>query len=580
MQSYQSDMAVYATVVSTLLALLIFGLVLRILYRLLRKVLTLAMTAIDFKKLPPLAILLSLTVAATIFTNGAMGLWGLLYGFVRMAVVDFPQVVVETTYVAQSFCQISTEAGGLPPECINRIGRGLAEGLDRLFAGLLRYMGSVVALVQFLGVWAFLAWAFGDFMQRTESADGPKGFRLLVKDMEPKTRERIAVGAVITGAAYLCLCAIVAVSLFKPVEQSDELALDNLEKSLASARLDSAGVDSKFSQRFPEKIIPAPAAGAEVKANAAVMEEFWRQMRMRVLSDQEQLLQHGADSYNIENLRRVGSREQVNHYLSLVRWYQDSVQIMYSGLDRCRAAILEATTLPAVALVSPKTTSDSEPIRLGEEIPVPGGSTEARPLRLPPSYEMFDAERAVGRVRDQCLFSQGTDRPPNRGDFGFAFGFIGKLASWLLRTESMPMAQITGLIGFGLFGGLLATFIRAPVGQENTIDVFGVVWRGVSAAIVVFLAAYGGIAIVSQASGDPNPYVVFVTCLVGAVFGDDVWRIARANFLKKAEAGIGGAPENGKPGKSESGKTEAGKTEAGKTEGAADAGKSGDGKST
>lgn len=55
----------------------------------------------------------------------------------------------------------------------------------------------------------------------------------------------------------------------------------------------------------------------------------------------------------------------------------------------------------------------------------------------------------------------------------------------------------------------------------------------VSAAIVVFLAAYAGIAIVSQTSSDPNPYVVFVTCLVGAVFGDNVWLWAKDKFLPK-----------------------------------------------
>jgi hypothetical protein len=29
----------------------------------------------------------------------------------------------------------------------------------------------------------------------------------------------------------------------------------------------------------------------------------------------------------------------------------------------------------------------------------------------------------------------------------------------------------------------------------------------------------------------PNPYVVFVTCLVGAAFGDDIWSWARKNVL-------------------------------------------------
>ena len=91
----------------------------------------------------------------------------------------------------------------------------------------------------------------------------------------------------------------------------------------------------------------------------------------------------------------------------------------------------------------------------------------------------------------------------------------------------MPLALITGLIGFGLFGALVSTFVRAPADQTPHLDIFGVVWRGVSAAIVVFLGAYSGIAIVAQTTGDPNPYVVFVTCLVGAVFAENIWSWAR-----------------------------------------------------
>jgi hypothetical protein len=54
---------------------------------------------------------------------------------------------------------------------------------------------------------------------------------------------------------------------------------------------------------------------------------------------------------------------------------------------------------------------------------------------------------------------------------------------------------------------------------------------------VVFLAAYGGLAVLAGgSSSDPNPYVLFVTCLVGAVYSEAVWRWARTKLVLKEEA--------------------------------------------
>jgi len=158
----------------------------------------------------------------------------------------------------------------------------------------------------------------------------------------------------------------------------------------------------------------------------------------------------------------------------------------------------------------------------------------------------FDANSAANAALATCQsHASNINDPPDRSDFGYTLGIVGDLSIWLLRTESMPLALITGLIGFGLFGALVSTFVRVPTGQATQLDLFGVVWRGISAAIVVFLAAYSGIAIVSQTSGDPNPYVVFVTCLVGAVFGDDVWLWAKSKFLPKVGDGSSGNSASG-----------------------------------
>src|SRR5206468_3601295 len=68
------------------------------------------------------------------------------------------------------------------------------------------------------------------------------------------------------------------------------------------------------------------------------------------------------------------------------------------------------------------------------------------------------------------------------------------------------------------------------------LESFFVVAGGVTAALVVFLGSY---AILGDQTSEPNPYIVFVTCLVGAVFSEDIWSWARERFLPKKEAEAG-----------------------------------------
>ena len=80
---------------------------------------------------------------------------------------------------------------------------------------------------------------------------------------------------------------------------------------------------------------------------------------------------------------------------------------------------------------------------------------------------------------------------------------LGAAAAWLLRTESPELALIIGLLGFGFLGALAASFIkRVPVTARNELPaidfIFPALIRGVGAAILVFLLAKGGTAILHE----------------------------------------------------------------------------------
>jgi hypothetical protein len=133
-------------------------------------------------------------------------------------------------------------------------------------------------------------------------------------------------------------------------------------------------------------------------------------------------------------------------------------------------------------------------------------------------------------------------------DPGATWGPFAVVAQWLLRTKSQALALITGMLGFGLLGAAIATFVRPPdtAGASSPAgDAATIIIRGLAAAIVVFLAVKGGLAIVSTSEAEPNAYVLFFTCLVGAVFSEGVWKWAKTKldgFLSNGAGNTGSLP--------------------------------------
>ena len=108
----------------------------------------------------------------------------------------------------------------------------------------------------------------------------------------------------------------------------------------------------------------------------------------------------------------------------------------------------------------------------------------------------------------------------------------------------MPVVIIVGLVGFSLLGATVSRAVRTRDDEANSTftkltldDLIIVIAVGTTAAVVVFLAAYGGMAVLGGNSGDPNPYVLFVTCLIGAVYSEDVWKWARGHGLPQKPVG-------------------------------------------
>lgn len=141
------------------------------------------------------------------------------------------------------------------------------------------------------------------------------------------------------------------------------------------------------------------------------------------------------------------------------------------------------------------------------------------------------------------MFTSGQpeERIPDRPELGSYLGPFALVARWLLRTESLALALIVGMIGFGLLGSACSSFVREKSARTDSNqplvrDLSGVIIRGCSAAVVVFLAAQGGLAIFGSTNTEPNPYVLLLTCLVAAVFSDSVWERTQQWFKSVGES--------------------------------------------
>jgi hypothetical protein len=542
----------------TITAALIFLVFLFVLYWLFRRVLRLLLTAVNFSGLPPLATLLALGISVTLFRTGALSVWYLIYGLLELFFVNFPRAIVDVGYSSYTCLALSL---GKNPSCFFQSAVQFANSLRAILTQpFSEYSVRIIALVQFFTSWALLAWLFGQLIGLMEGGEGPTGTRGLIaglKAIPGKVRANIGLGLIIVMATYLCLCAIVAVSLFKPTtEKPQQLTDTQLEGQLTKARLSNSGTPpDAFDHRFPKDVPSLPdslkaggSVGRFVAGDYEQLSESWHQLRLQALAEQDRLLQRAIVAYTIENLNRVGSREQADHFLAISRWYQSALTGLFDQLDRCWNGILQVRSIANVTAVEAPSLPSQETAAAVAAPPEPLASPSTVSPPGPAGGSIFAASNAVRRVNlayQECSRHPDINDPPDRSDFGYTLGIAGDLSSWLLRSESMPLALITGLVGFGLLGALVSRFVRATT-EATTLDFFGIVSRGVSAAVLVFLAAYGGLAIVSQTTPDPNPYVVFVTCLVGAAFGDDIWAWARQHVLSWTKEGDGPSPNKKK----------------------------------
>lgn len=150
-----------------------------------------------------------------------------------------------------------------------------------------------------------------------------------------------------------------------------------------------------------------------------------------------------------------------------------------------------------------------------------------------------EPDAAVVPPVPQCARADAALPPkPERVSAGTRYGTtVGVLSGWLLQMGTLDVVLIAGMLGFGLLGAGLSRIIRRRLGQDPDArtnpeeplvdDVPSVLFTGLGATLIVYLAGAGGLGAITSVTPTLDPYVLMLGCFVASVFSEDVWRSAR-----------------------------------------------------
>ncbi len=288
----------------------------------------------------------------------------------------------------------------------------------------------------------------------------------------------------------------------------------------------SPDASSMVVQRIPVIVQVESDAAARVatgRARRADLGNLWRDMRAETQTIQRQSLDQALLSYENENLNRMGVRQTIEHFRQVVDWYQRRVVESRALLAACQTAVQGADK--AFAEWSERAGNALRRAYVYGDKEGRGGETYAVP-------ELTDTAAAA----DACRREIPPEVLPRRAEAGANLKPVFRaVGGWLIGQESLQLALIVGMIGFGLLGAAISSIVRGrregrAAGEPLVSNLAAMVIRGVSAAVVVFLAVKGGLALFGASDMSVNPYVVLLTCFGAAVFSQDAWARVRKNW--------------------------------------------------
>jgi len=230
---------------------------------------------------------------------------------------------------------------------------------------------------------------------------------------------------------------------------------------------------------------------------------------------------------------------------ALADWYEGRQVIATQELQRCTDELVQAVE-----------DDRHEVARALDMYPSQSAESVTSLVTLRSQLDRFrDLLSQVGGEAGECTYT--LPRKPAENSISGTYGTaIGILSGWLMASGTLDLVMIAGMLGFGLLGAGLSHIIRrqlhnADQGWQRSLawlpnrpeqaplveDVPSVVFQGLGATLVVYLAGVGGLGAISSSTPSLDPYVLMLGCFVAAVFSEDVWRNAQEWVQKRSLPG-------------------------------------------
>jgi hypothetical protein len=543
--------------------LLIAGLVIKIVVWLIRR-----LAAIGFVHADKSVRLISLAIALVLFPSFVRDVFAYFAEVVRSLALYSPRAIAYSTSSVANAC--SGEDGTL---CFSRAWEIYLQFVQDILQAFTRTGGYgdmpieagdlLQSAIYLLAVWVLIA----HLLVLVFNVDPPNPtldrIRAAAK-ARPAAVKNLALFAMLAFASYLSFASIAAI----PTLEREDTPKEVDDASLAKLLDDSAKTLTDILK--PEagtKLVANPFASDAIQKSAdaqGVSTADFNSRKSLAIARNQELIDNAAalkiqiseslaalqsialSTYQTVNLKRIGARATIDHYRAMHGWFIRGMNAHQQNLSDCHRAIF-AYQRAAIVALSGKPGQPAPSYYDGGDTPQQLGPPVPYPVAGGYAPDADDNSFYHGAV-ESCAFRGLQEPVPLRGNIENYVGSFGVAISWLLRSESQPLVLIVGLLGFGLLGAACSTFVREVSRRSDgegalVEDLAGVVIRGVSAAVVVFLAVYGGLAIFGT-NAEPNPYVVLFTCLVGAVFSDTVWDWAQSR-LQDSFAKQGGNDRTG-----------------------------------
>ena len=371
-----------------------------------------------------------------------------------------------------------------------------------------------------------------------------------LRAMDSRRRYGLLLSGFFLVGAYFCVAAIVAIPWLQEDQVSPAVTRESLENLLeqslpqellqAQAQATSSpasedplagvramlGADPAQTSPSLRLILSSAVERAAQFRAAALLREA--QFPAEIASRQERIRKNALVAFQVETVGYMTSQERGYFMRDITHITSQQYEDLRQSLRLCRSRVADGNAqLASWGQVVRNAMPHLRPVssQAGGLLPQDAGITVV----------VAQLDSVAETFRDACITPRDPSAVYTPPEPGQGWGPFGALARWLLQTRSIALTLITGMLGFGLLGSAIATFVRAraalPAQPSVAAEISRVAIRGVYAAIVIFLAAKGGLSILANGESEPNPYVLFFGCLVGAVFSEDVWVWARGRFL-------------------------------------------------